>query len=202
MIDGRGRVSVLVVDDSEEFLAAACSWIESQPLLSLVGTARNGAEGRDAVARLSPDLVVMDAFMPVMDGFAATRAIKKQRVAPWVVMVSVHEGTTMEQEAWAAGADAFVVKSSLADRMPATIRSLRRGETRPRPAPTKPPGWLPEEAPIEQRALDPRSMSERVMGAVREFLVSTKASKRLIPQGQALDRGRYGRGYHKGRIDS
>ena len=130
-----GRRGVLVVDDSEEFLAVACSWIESQPGLALVGTARNGAEALEAVSRLAPELVIIDSFMPVMDGFAATRAIKTRPGAPAVVMVSVHDGSGIEHEAWAAGADAFVVKANLAVQLPAVLQGLGRdAETSGRPA--------------------------------------------------------------------
>jgi DNA-binding NarL/FixJ family response regulator len=111
----------------------------------------------------------MDAFMPVMDGFAATRAIKTRRASPWVVMVSVHEGTTMEQEAWAAGADAFVVKSNLADRMPTAIQTLHSGEAAGRPTPARPAARRPEDAPIESDAVDARSLSERAARFVRDW---------------------------------
>ena len=134
-----GRRGVLVVDDSEEYLAVVCSWIESQPGLTLVGTARNGAEALEAVFRLAPDLVIIDSFMPVMDGFAATREIKTRPSAPAVVMVSVHDGSGIEHEAWAAGADAFVVKANLAVQLPSVLQGLGRGEptspARPRTSP-------------------------------------------------------------------
>jgi len=132
MNDRSQRIGVLVVDVSHEFLSAAGSWIAAQPELTLVGTARDGRSAVDAVERLAPDLVIIDAFMPVMDGFAATRLLKTRKAAPWVVMVSVHEGQAIEHEAWAAGADAFVVKSNLATQMPSVIESLRDGSVPPR----------------------------------------------------------------------
>ena len=143
---GAGR-GVLVVDDSEEYLAVVCSWIDSQPGLTLVGTARNGAEALEAVSRLAPDLVIIDSFMPVMDGFAATRAIKTRPCAPTVVMVSIHDGSGIEHEAWAAGADAFVVKANLAVQLPSVLQGLSPGpesSSRPaRPAPhSKPEGTI------------------------------------------------------------
>jgi DNA-binding NarL/FixJ family response regulator len=180
MADRIPRTGVLVVDDSEDFLTVACSWIESQPSLTLVGTARNGAEAQSAVDRLAPDLVIMDAFMPVVDGFAATRAIKARRAAPWVVMVSVHEGTTMEHEAWAAGADAFVAKANLADRLPDAIRDLRGGQATRLPTAAHPPARRPEDAPIEHRAVDARSLSARLVELVRQaFRLDRSAEVRL-----------------------
>jgi CheY-like chemotaxis protein len=139
----------------------------------LAGTARDGAAALEAVVRLAPDLVIIDAFMPVMDGFAATRHLKSSPIAPWIVMVSVHEGSTIENEAWAAGADAFVAKSNLATQMPSIIRALSdrttATETR-RDDGAASPGTDAAGVPVtptEERAIDPRSIFELVLGLVR-----------------------------------
>ena len=115
-------IRVLLVDDSEEFIRAAGLWIESQPSLRLVASARNGEEAIEAVGAETPDLVLIDAFMPVLSGFEATRRIKSRAGAPLVLILSVHEGSAMEQEAWAAGADGFLPKPELATRLPEWIR--------------------------------------------------------------------------------
>lgn len=120
----RGPLSVLLVDDSAEFLEAAGSWLATQRSLRLVGTARDGTEALAWLERAEVDLVLVDCFMPGMDGFEATRRIKSAEGAPLVVMLSVHEGSTMEKEAWAAGADGFVAKSDFAGRLPELIRGL------------------------------------------------------------------------------
>lgn len=120
----REPLAVLLVDDSEEFLTAASRWIAARTTLRLAGTARNGAEALDWLARSRASLVLMDCFMPVLDGFETTRRIKSSEGAPWVVLFSVHEGSAMEQEAWAAGADAFLAKSDFASRLPDLVRGL------------------------------------------------------------------------------
>jgi len=116
------RIRVLLVDDRLEFLEAARAWLENDPATHVVGTARNGREAIDAVARLAPDLVLMDAFMPLMDGFAATAAIKSGPRAPIVILLSVHAGEAMEAKAGAAGADGFVPKDEFASRLPGLLR--------------------------------------------------------------------------------
>lgn len=154
------RLAVLVVDDSEDFLGVACSWIEKQPFLDVVGTARNGQEAVDAVARLAPEVVVMDAFMPVMDGFEATRRIKSHGASPWVVLVSMHDGSTMDREAFVAGADAFVAKADLARALPAAIRQLRDDHDDDGDEPGDPTP-RPEDIGIEHRALQ---LARRLFG--------------------------------------
>jgi CheY-like chemotaxis protein len=115
---------VLLVDDSEEFLTAASKWIAARTTLRFAGTARNGAEALDWLSRSAASLVLMDCFMPVLDGFETTRRIKSSEGAPCVVLLSVHEGSAMEQEAWAAGADGFLAKSDFASRLPDLVRGL------------------------------------------------------------------------------
>jgi CheY-like chemotaxis protein len=122
-------VKVLVVDDNLEFLAAASEWLEIQPATRLAGTARDGAEAIAAVARLAPDLVLMEAFMPVRDGFEATRMLKAGAGAPIVIVLGISEGVAMEDEARAAGADGFLAKSEFAARLPGLIRDLMGRET-------------------------------------------------------------------------
>lgn len=142
---------MLVVDDSQVFLDAACAWIGTRPSLHLVGTARNGAEAIEAIDRHAPDLVLMDAFMKGVDGFEATRRIKSAPGAPLVVILSVHEGTAMAHEARSAGADAFIPKSEFASRLMTVIDEIRTAGTRRTPIPAR------HEAP------PPRDVAERTV---------------------------------------
>ncbi|HEX6851286.1 MAG TPA: response regulator transcription factor [Candidatus Polarisedimenticolaceae bacterium] len=115
---------ILLVDDNEIFLTAAGGWLSRQPGLDLVATAGDGEEALAVLPTAKPDLVVMDTFMPGIGGLEATRLIKSAPGAPYVVMVSVHEGPAIEREAWAAGADGFVTKAELYAHLPALIQEL------------------------------------------------------------------------------
>ena len=117
-------VGVLVVDDSPVFRAAVAAWVERQPSARLLGAVSNGREAVREVDRLSPDLVLMDIFMPEMDGFQATRAIKSQADAPIVILLSVSDGSAIEHEAQAAGADRFVPKYDFAFKLPGLMQEL------------------------------------------------------------------------------
>lgn len=145
---------MLLVDGSSEFLEAAGAQIAAQPDLSLVGTARNAAEALDAVARLAPDLVIMDASIDCLDGFATTRTLKARRGPPRVVTTSAERGCAMGQRAMEAGADVLVAKSEL-DAWPEAIRALWS-----RPS---------SDAPVEQRAIDPGALTGRILGHIRSL---------------------------------
>jgi len=66
----------LLVDDSEEFLNSATGFLTMDSEVEVIGRARSGAEAIEQALRLRPDLILMDAAMPGMSGFDATREIK------------------------------------------------------------------------------------------------------------------------------
>lgn len=133
-----GRMRVLVVEDNPSFGEALCRWIEAQPDLALVGWCSTGSEAVDLAPRLGPDVVLLDGDLPEIDGFEATRRIKSQPSPPRVVIVSLHDGTTVRDEAWIAGSDGFVPKSAVYAQLPAVLRSFRPGGAGARPGPDKP----------------------------------------------------------------
>jgi CheY-like chemotaxis protein len=124
MTESRRSWTVLVVDDSQEFLDTACSWISSLPRFEVVGTARDGAHALERVAGLQPDLVLMDAVMPVIDGFEATRILRQNDDSRWVVIVSFHDSEAVRREAWAAGADGFISKADFVGSLQSIVRHL------------------------------------------------------------------------------
>jgi len=132
--------SVLVVDDSEEFVEVACAWLDGHPSFRLAGSARDGSQAVERAETLHPDLVLMDARMPVLDGFQATRRIKAHRDAPWVVIVSLHDASPVRMAARAAGADGFVPKAELFERLPALVAMLAARE--------RPSGLAGPDAPL------------------------------------------------------
>ncbi len=140
-------IRVLIVDDSDEFLAVARQWVLRQPQLALAGTARSGEEAVEVADRLRADLVLMDAVMPGIGGFEATRRIKCAGSAPWVVILSFHDSQAARHEAWAAGADGFVAKAELGrELLPLILRLVRREDDRDPEDPTKPHGLPVEES--------------------------------------------------------
>ncbi len=116
--------SVLVVDDSAEFRHAVCDWMATRPEFDVIGTATDGAEAIRRVDGLGPELVLMDAMMPTLDGFHATRTLKERDDCPRIVIVSFHDSEIVRQEAWAAGADGFVPKADLTRSLPGIVRGL------------------------------------------------------------------------------
>ncbi len=119
--------TVLVVDDSDDYREAACSWIETLDGLRVAGTARDGDSALEQAGSLRPDLILMDAAMPGTDGFEATRRLKARPDAPRIVIMSLHDSVAIREVAWISGADGFVAKADLTAAFPALVRDLRSG---------------------------------------------------------------------------
>jgi two-component system, chemotaxis family, protein-glutamate methylesterase/glutaminase len=107
------KIRVLVVDDSAFLRRALPRILESDPEITVVATASNGAEGVRLVKELRPDVVTLDVMMPGLDGLSALRQIMREAPTP-VVMVSslTAEGEKETLEALALGAVDFVTKPS------------------------------------------------------------------------------------------
>ncbi|MAL98557.1 protein-glutamate methylesterase/protein-glutamine glutaminase [Hydrocarboniclastica marina] len=105
-------VSVLVVDDSGFFRKRLTEILNGVEGIRVIGTASNGREGIEQVARLRPDVVTMDYEMPVMNGIAAVREIMRTCPTPVLMFSSLtYEGARVTLDALEAGAVDFLPKN-------------------------------------------------------------------------------------------
>jgi len=104
-------IKVLVVDDSSFFRRRVSEIINKSPALEVIGTANNGQEAIDMVAKIKPDVVTMDIEMPVMDGITAVKKIMASNPLPILMFSSLtHQGATATLDALEAGACDFLPK--------------------------------------------------------------------------------------------
>ncbi len=105
------KVKVLVVDDSAFMRKAISGMLEKDPMIEVVGTARNGEEALEKIKTLDPDVVTLDIEMPKMDGLTALRHIMMEFPRP-VIMVSslTQEGAEATFKALELGAVDYIPK--------------------------------------------------------------------------------------------
>ena len=120
------RIRVLIVDDSRAVRDGLRSILSPQADIEVVGEAVNGIDAVAVVEQLKPDVILMDAQMPVMDGIEATVHIKALLPDTRVLVLTVHTGFV--DEALAAGADRYLMKDSGRQELLSAIREL--GERR------------------------------------------------------------------------
>jgi DNA-binding NarL/FixJ family response regulator len=81
----------------------------------------------EAVARLHPDILVIDISMPVLSGIEAAQQLKQSGTDAKIVFLTIHEDPDFVQAALAAGASGYVVKSRLATDLLLAIRAALAG---------------------------------------------------------------------------
>lgn len=115
---------VLITDDRLASRKGLRALMLTQPDIQVIGEASNGEKAIEFIKKKRPDVVLMDAFMPKMNGLEATRIIKKRWRNIRVVILTLHDD--IREEALAAGADAFLVKGCSTDELILEIKNQRR----------------------------------------------------------------------------
>lgn len=115
-------VKVMVVEDNSRARSALAACLSLQAGLRITAEAANGLEAIGKITGSSPDIVLMDVQMPVMDGMEATRIIKRNWPQIKIIILTMY--SEHRTEAFYAGADAFLVKGSSADEVISAIHAL------------------------------------------------------------------------------
>jgi DNA-binding NarL/FixJ family response regulator len=121
-------IRVFVADDQYLVRDGLTMIIESQDDLAVVGEAGDGAAAVVGVRRTSPDVVLMDVRMPVLDGVKAAEQILAFATAPRVLMLTTYD---VDENAYAAlrvGASGFLLKSTRGEELVQAIRSVDKGD--------------------------------------------------------------------------
>ncbi len=121
-------IRIMVVDDHDMVRQGLAVFIEAFKDLELVGEAANGAEAIKRCAELKPDVVLMDLMMPVMDGVAATRAIRQNHPQVQVVALTSYKDEELVQGALQAGAIGYLLKNTSIDELADKIRRAYAGQ--------------------------------------------------------------------------
>jgi len=122
-----GVVGVLIVDDDPLVRAGLVMMLGGAPDIRVVGEAEDGSKVASLVARHSPDVVLMDIRMPVLDGLAATRSLRSRPGAPEVIMLTTFDADQHVLRALRAGAAGFLLKDTPPWEIVDAVRQVARG---------------------------------------------------------------------------
>jgi DNA-binding NarL/FixJ family response regulator len=122
-------IRLLLVDDQPAVRRGLRMRLALEADFVVAGEAEDGASALALMAELHPDLVLMDAQMPRMDGIVATVALRAAFPDTTVVILSLHDDEATRKQAAAAGATAFLSKH-VADTV--LVEALRRAVERER----------------------------------------------------------------------
>jgi CheY-like chemotaxis protein len=114
----------VLVDTSESFIQVAEKWLSCRREVVVVGHAYTGAGARAAVDRLHPQLIVLDATLPGIEGYRLVLEWKALPESPRVILSMSLATDAARKAAFAAGADAFLRKEAFAVEMDQLLRTL------------------------------------------------------------------------------
>ena len=119
-------ITVLLAEDHVPVRQALRDLLALEGDLRVVGQAANGRQAVELAGKLSPDVVVMDISMPLLNGLEAMQQILQARPAIRVILLSSHNDDVYIEHARALGAAGYVVKQTSAHLLPQAIREAHR----------------------------------------------------------------------------
>lgn len=122
-------IRILIVDDQTVVRAGLAAIVGSDPKVEVVGEGSNGEEALALVEALSPDLVLMDLQMPVMNGVQATRRLKREHPTLPILVLTTYAADEWVFDAVRAGAAGYLLKDTRPAELIAAIKGTVAGET-------------------------------------------------------------------------
>ncbi|HEY9826892.1 MAG TPA: response regulator [Stenomitos sp.] len=120
-------IRVAIVDDQKVVTQGLKALLETEADIEIVGTGSNGQDAIDLASQLVPDVLLIDQHMPLMNGAEATQVICQQCPSVAVLLLSGSDEEDNIAEALQAGAKGYLLKSTSAEDLADSIRSVYRG---------------------------------------------------------------------------
>ena len=132
-------IRALVADDQEVVRAGFSALLDTQPDITVVASAADGAEAVQLSTEHRPDVVLMDVRMPVMDGIEATRQIcaGDDGDGPRILILTTFDLDEYVYDALHSGASGFLLKDVPAETLFEAVRVIAAGEALLAPAITR-----------------------------------------------------------------
>ena len=131
------KIRILLVDDHAILRAGLRALLRAEADIEVVDEASDGKEAVAKTEELSPDIVLMDISMPVMNGLEATRRIHQSCPGVKVLVLTIHDNEEYLFQVLEAGGSGYLVKKSAATELISAIRAVHRGEAFLSPMATK-----------------------------------------------------------------
>jgi DNA-binding NarL/FixJ family response regulator len=122
-------IRLLLVDDQDLIRRGLNALLSTDPTLEVVGEASNGQEAVTLVAKLQPDVVLMDVRMPITDGVSGTRQIRQQFPETKILMLTTFDDQEYVSQALQAGASGYLLKDTPFEELTQAIHLVSKGYT-------------------------------------------------------------------------
>ena len=122
-------IRILIVDDHAMVRSGLAMFLLAFDDLELAGEAGNGVEAVNLAGKLKPDVILMDIFMPSMDGVQATREIHTKYPDIKIIGLTSFTEPQLIHDAINAGVSGYLSKNTTANELSNAIRSVYAGNT-------------------------------------------------------------------------
>ena len=129
MKNSKRKVRLLLVDDHPVVRRGILTALGKRRRFEVVGEAANGKEAVRKARELAPDIVLMDLYMPQMDGMEATGRLRKEVPKARVLILSVSDSKESILAVIRSGAQGYVLKDAPPEKLLQAIECVARGET-------------------------------------------------------------------------
>jgi DNA-binding NarL/FixJ family response regulator len=123
------QITVLLVEDHVIVREGLRALLALESDITVVGEAGDGRKALVLTRKLSPDVVVMDIALPLLNGIEATRQILHELPDTKVLILSAHSDDAYVEKVMAIGASGYLIKQTAAHVLAEAIRRIHRGET-------------------------------------------------------------------------
>jgi DNA-binding NarL/FixJ family response regulator len=124
----KSRISAIVAEDYEPFRRFLCSTLAKDSVLQIIAEVQDGLEAVRRAEELRPELILLDVGLPTLNGIEAARRIRKLAPESKILFVSQESSADVVQEAFAAGARGYVLKTDAGSELLIAVNAVLRGE--------------------------------------------------------------------------
>jgi Response regulator containing a CheY-like receiver domain and an HTH DNA-binding domain len=167
------KIRILIADDHYIVRIGLVALVNTDPDMEVVAEAADGSQAIELFEKHKPDLVLMDSRMTVKNGIEATIEIRKRNPEARVLILTAFDGDADIRQAFEAGAQGYVLKSSTGEKLIPALRAVAAGER-----------WIPKEV---AHRLSSRNSYETL--TARELQVLNEIAKGLANKQIAANLG-------------
>jgi DNA-binding NarL/FixJ family response regulator len=125
----RGKTRILIADDHNVVVEGIKSALEDHPEFEVVGTASDGMEAVEKVKSLKPDILILDVFMPNIDGVQAAYEIREKNDKVAILVFTIHADKEYVLSLYRAGISGYVFKDEPMSDLILALRAVASGGT-------------------------------------------------------------------------